>query len=177
MEQIDKNILIINKAICDNIDKLAPEHRGLLSQNILSQLRNLVEHIAFKIYSAGRNLEVTYTNICDGLQYINAHGQYRTLSQFHKFLQIVSSHYTLDPENSERLMLKYYEYLLKIKILLHDQFELEILENIHKFPINTDPCLKEYYEKIAEQLQQASNTRNKSTYKERIYNRLLLNIL
>ena len=63
MEQIDKNILIINKAICDNIDKLAPEHRGLLSQNILSQLRNLVEHIAFKIYSAGRNLEVTYTNI------------------------------------------------------------------------------------------------------------------
>lgn len=169
MEQIDKNILIINKAICDNIDKLAPEHRGLLSQNILSQLRNLVEHIAFKIYSAGRNLEVTYTNICDGLQYINAHGQYRTLSQFHKFLQIVSSHYTLDPENSERLMLKYYEYLLKIKILLHDQFELEILENIHKFPINTDPCLKEYYEKIAEQLQQVSNTRNKSTYKERFY--------
>lgn len=67
-------------------------------------------------------------------------------------------------------MLKYYEYLLKIKILLHDQFDLEILENIHKFPINTDPCLKEYYEKIAEQLQRPSNTRNKSTTdRERFY--------
>ena len=170
MERIDKYISNINQAICDNINMFTPEHRGLLSQNILAQLRNLVEHIALKIYSANRDLDVTYQNLCKGMQYINSHGQYRALSRFHWFLQGISSHYTLDPENSERLMLKYYEYLLKIKILLHDQFDLEILENIHKFPINTDPCLKEYYEKIAEQLQRPSNTRNKSTTdRERFY--------
>lgn len=165
MEQIDRNILTINKVICDNIDKFAPEHRGLLSQNILSQLRNLIEHISLKVYSAGKDLDITYSNICKGLEYIKSHGEYRVLSQFHKFLQVAASHYTLDPENSERLMLKYYEYLLKIKLLLHDKFGLDILENIHKFPINTDPCLKEYYEKIVERLQQPSD----NVYRERFY--------
>ena len=169
MEQIDKELLTINKSICDNIDLLAPNHRGLLSQNILSQLRNLVEHISFKIFSNGHDLDVTYDNICKGLDYIKSNGKYRVLNQFHKFLQIVASHYTLDPENSERLMLKYYEYLLKIKILLHNNYNLNILENIDKFPIDTDPCLKDYYEKIVEQLQQPSNARNKSAYKERFY--------
>ena len=157
MERIDEKLLTINKSICDNIDLLAPNHRGLLSQNILSQLRNLVEHISFKIFSNGHDLDVTYDNICKGLDYIKSNSKYRVLNQFHKFLQIVASHYTLDPENSERLMLKYYEYLLKIKILLHNNYNLNILENIDKFPIDTDPCFKEYYEKIVEQLQQPSN--------------------
>ena len=33
-------------------------------------------------------------------------------------------------------------------------YNLNILENIDKFPIDTDPCLKEYYEKIVEQFTQ-----------------------
>ena len=66
MEQIDKELLTINKSICDNIEMLAPDYRGLLSQNILSQLRNLVEHVSFKIFSNGRDLDVTYENICKG---------------------------------------------------------------------------------------------------------------
>ena len=89
MEQIDKELLTINKSICDNIEMLAPDYRGLLSQNILSQLRNLVEHVSFKIFSNGRDLDVTYENICKGLDYIKSNGKYRVLSQFHKFLQIV----------------------------------------------------------------------------------------
>ena len=169
MERIDQSILTINKAICDNIEALAPIHRGLLSQNILSQLRTLVEHVALKIYAAGRDLEITYDNLTKGINHIKMHGQYRVLSKFHFFLQIVASHYTLDPENSERLMLKYYEYLLRLKILLHDQYGLDILENINKFPLHTDRCMIEYYEKIVEQLCLPSYTRIKSTYKERFY--------
>lgn len=169
MERIDHSILTVNKAICDNIEALAPDHRGLLSQNILSQLRTLVEHVALKIYSAGRDLDVTYDNIKIGISHIKKHGQYRVLSKFHYFLQIVASHYTLDSENSERLMLKYYEYLLRLKILLHDQYGLDILENIDKFPLHTDKCLVEYYEKIVEQLSLPSYTRTKSSYKERFY--------
>lgn len=169
MERIDHSILTVNKAICDNIEALAPDHRGLLSQNILSQLRTLVEHVALKIYSAGRDLDVTYDNIKIGISHIKKHGQYRVLSKFHYFLQIVASHYTLDSENSERLMLKYYEYLLRLKILLHDQYGIDILENIDKFPLHTDKCLVEYYEKIVEQLSLPSYTRTKSSYKERFY--------
>ncbi|GIN41170.1 hypothetical protein J19TS1_41190 [Heyndrickxia oleronia] len=64
-------------------------------------------------------------------------------------MQIVASHYTLDEENSERLMLKYYEYLLKIKNLLHDRSSLDVLDNLDKFPLNTISNLQEYYKKIA----------------------------
>lgn len=46
-------------------------------------------------------------------------------------------------------MLKYYEYLLKIKNLLHDRFSLAVLGNLDKFSLNTDSNLEEYYEKIA----------------------------
>ena len=45
-------------------------------------------------------------------------------------------------------MLKYYEYLLKIKNLLHE-FSLDVLGNLDKFPLATDSTLQEYYEKIA----------------------------
>lgn len=55
----------------------------------------------------------------------------------------------MDEENSERLMLKYYEYLLKLRKFLHDKYSLEILDNLEDFPIDLDKTLQEYYEKIA----------------------------
>ena len=51
-------------------------------------------------------------------------------------------------------MLKYYEYLLRIKNHLHDNYGLDVLENLDQFPIETDESLKEYYEKIAEKIDQ-----------------------
>ena len=63
MLKIDETILGINKVICGNISKFDDSERGLLSQNILSQLRNLVEHISLKALSGGRDIENTYDNI------------------------------------------------------------------------------------------------------------------
>ena len=48
MLKVDKAILVTDKAICKNIDRFDSSERGLLSQNILAQLRNLVEYIAQK---------------------------------------------------------------------------------------------------------------------------------
>lgn len=67
-------------------------------------------------------------------------------------MQIVVSHYTLDPEDAERVMLKYYEFMLKIKDFLKTKYGLNVLANLDKFPLNTDRNLPEYYEKIAERL-------------------------
>ena len=53
-------------------------------------------------------------------------------------------------------MLKYYEYLIRIKDFLKNTYNIEVLNNIEDFPISIDPNLKEYYEKIAE--------KNKSLY-------------
>lgn len=59
MKNIDNEILIIDKLICKNIEMFDDSDRGLLSQNILSQLRNLVELISLKAYNheKGKNLK------------------------------------------------------------------------------------------------------------------------
>ena len=46
MMQIDSAILATDKVICKNISRFDDSERGLLSQNILSQLRNFIEYIA-----------------------------------------------------------------------------------------------------------------------------------
>ncbi|QKY69342.1 ATP-dependent RecD-like DNA helicase [Lentibacillus sp. CBA3610] len=147
--RIDSQILNINKVICRHIDSLATSPRGVVSQDILSQLRNFVEHIMLKFYANGEDIENTYDNIRKSIAFVKTRGNLKVLRRFHDYLQIVASHYTLDEENSERLMLKYYEYLLRIKNLMHDRFTLAVLENLDKFPLNMDSNLQEYYEKIA----------------------------
>lgn len=152
MLNIDNQILNINKVICRHIDHADSFPRGVISQDILAQLRNFIEHIMLKFYAQGGDIENTYENICRAITYTKTHGKLNTVYRFHSFLQIVASHYTLDEENSERLMLKYFEYLLKIKTMLHETFALDILENLEKFPLHTDPTLQEYYEKIVEKI-------------------------
>lgn len=157
--RIDSQILNIDKVICRHIDSLGNSPRGVVSQDILSQLRNFVEHIMLKFYANGQDIENSYDNICRAIDFVKTRGNLKVLRRFHDYLQIVASHYTLDEENSERLMLKYYEYLLKIKNLLHERSSLNVLGNLDKFPLNTDSNLQEYYEKIAARIKRY-NTQN-----------------
>lgn len=167
--QVDKNIMIINSNICNNIDKFQGSERGLLAQNIMSQLRNFVDHISLKVYAQGEDIEDTYSNIKDALKYIEAKGEFKFLRKFHDLLQISASHYTVDEGSSERLLLKYYEYLLKVKKFLKEKYGMIVLENIEKFPLNTDKKLMEYYEKIAEQIDRREFIQARSTYTDRYY--------
>lgn len=150
--QIDTQILNINKVICRHIDSVSNSTRGAVSQDILSQLRNFVEHIMLKYYSDGKDIENSYDNIGKAIIFVKSQGKLKVLKRFHDYLQIVASHYTLDEENSERLMLKYYEYLLRIKILLKDDFSITVLDNLDKFPLNLDSNMQGYYEKIADKI-------------------------
>ena len=166
---IDKAIMVIDKSICSNIEKFDISERGLLSQNILSQLRNLVDHISLKIYSRGQDIDITYENIQKSQKFVKSNGEYKFLNRFHNLLQISTSHYTLDEGNSERLLLKYYEYLLKIKIFLKENHGIEVFTNIDKFPLNTDRKLMEYYEKIAEKINARDVFQTRSQYNDRYY--------
>jgi hypothetical protein len=169
MNRIDMEILNIDKVICRNIVRFDASDRGLLSQNILSQLRNFVEHISLKAYGNGQDIENSYANIQKANDHVKSRGNLKFLSKFHRLLLITASHYTLDEENSERLMLKYYEYLLKIKTFLKSIYNLDVLKNIDEFPITTDSNLKEYYEKIAAKINQPLLNRTRNTYDNRYY--------
>lgn len=50
MFDVNKAIYACDDVICRNIESFTTEQRGLLSQNILSQLRNFVENIFVKVY-------------------------------------------------------------------------------------------------------------------------------
>ena len=170
MLKIDKAILDTNGVICENIFQLGSVNRGLLSQNILGQIRNFVEYIAMKACSNGQDIDPNdYTLKKAALKDMQHRGNLQFLNKFHKMLQISVSHYTVDKDGSERLMLKYYEHLLKIKLYLKQTFHLEVLENISDFPLNMDTELSDYYKKIAERIQFPSSHSYSVTYNDRCY--------
>ena len=78
--------------------------------------------------------------------------QINFIQRFHKQLQMRVSHYTFEGDASERPMLKYYEYLLRTRAILHDQCGIDILGNLEKFPVDLDPSLSEYHWKIAQRI-------------------------
>lgn len=168
--RIDSAILETSNVICKNISKFDTSDRGLLSQNILAQLRNFVEYIAEKAYSNGADIDPNnYQEKEDAISFIKSRGNLRFLSKFHALLQKSVSHYTIDEGGSERLMLKYYEYLLKIKVFLKRKYNLDVLENIDEFPLNTNSGLIEYYEKIAAKIDAIRPNAPRSTYNDRYY--------
>lgn len=152
--QIDEQILKTDKVICRHISNMSNLSRGQISQDILSQLRHFVEHIMLKVYANGADIEDSHENIQKAVKYVKNESSLRHLSRFHHFLQVSVSHRTLEEENSERLMLKYYEYLLRIKNFLHEKYSIDVLSNLEQFPLEADDCFKEYYEKIAQKVDQ-----------------------
>lgn len=152
--KIDEQIRVIDKAICRHIDQFDVSSRGAVSQDILKNLRDLVEHIMLKIYAQGSDIDDNWDTIQKAVKYVKTKSEWKDLTRFHGCLQKSVSHYTIDEENSERLMLKYYVFLLKLKKSLADKFSIDILSNIDKFPLNTDTVSQEYYDKIAEKVKQ-----------------------
>ena len=94
---IDNKIANINEAICKNIDLIdfSIVTRGLVAQNLLSQSRNLVEHIAVKIYAQGKDIDADWNTIPMAMEFLKRNNKYLFLRSFHSFLQESKSHYTL----------------------------------------------------------------------------------
>lgn len=109
MPYIDEQIMNIDHTICSNIDLLefSGVTRAIVSQNLLAQSRNLVEHIAVKGYSNGVDIMADWQTIPKALEYIKHDNKYLFLRKFHSFLQESKSHYTPDADGAERLALKY----------------------------------------------------------------------
>ena len=147
MLKIDESILKIDSVICRHLDNIDSSTRGAISQDILEQLIKLVNHIMLKFYANGNDIFINEENISKAAEYAQVNSVLRTLYKFHSFLQIVTIQYTLGEDGSERLMLKYYQYLLEAKNLLSHYY------NIEKFPLHLDYTLQEYYAKISEKLE------------------------
>lgn len=168
MATVEQQVKSCDSVICDNIAG-ASSDRGFLSQNLLSQLRNLVEGLIVWAHLNDGSGEFHYNQVGPALDAIRGLSRFRLLCRFHNLLQASVSHYTLERDPSERLMLKYYEYLLRARDLAKEQFGISILNNIDQFPIDLDPSLHEYYEKIAARIESPRATRSARQRRERYY--------
>ncbi|MEU8988658.1 ATP-dependent RecD-like DNA helicase [Streptomyces sp. NPDC048558] len=168
MATVEQQVKSADDVICQNLANPVGD-RGFLSQNVLGQLRNLVEGLAVWAHLKDRSTEFHYNQVGPALDAVKALAKFRLLSRFHGLLQASVSHYTLDRDPSERLMLKYYEYLLRTRDLAQDQLGIAILTNIEQFPIDLDPSLREYYEKIAACIEQGKTRQSSSPRHERYY--------
>jgi len=158
---IDKNI-IANKVLND---------RGLLSQNVLSQLRNLVEDIAILINNKENNLtnDTHYDNVSPSLKYISGKSKYKYIFKFHDYLQSTASHYTPNDGDAERLLLFYFRYMCMLKDTLKSEFDINVLNNLKDFPLYEDNLTKEHYELISSKIEEVSLKTNKSLIQGRFY--------
>lgn len=168
MTTVSKQIQSASEAICRNIELLS-DHRALLSQNVLSQLRNLVEGVVVRLHTDSPDAEFNYAAVEPGLAFVKSKAKFNFLGQFHKLIQKSASHYTLDGDASERLMLKYYEYLHRIRSLLQDNCGVAVLTNLEAFPVNLDPSLREYHDKIAARIDAVRSTPPGSCAQDRYY--------
>ena len=168
MRTVDQQIQSAADTISSNIVALS-EDRALLAQNILSQLRNLVEGIAVRVHTGSGGTEFHYNLVGKAMNHLASHGQLNFIARFHKQLQITTSHYTMGGDPSERLMLKYYGYLLRVRDLARLQLGLDILHNLEDFPFDLEPSLRDYYDKISKRIEAVQQVELGTPRRDRYY--------
>ena len=148
MASVEQQVRSADSVICQNLESPSAD-RGFLSQNVLGQLRNLVEGLLVWVHLNDGSATFHFDQVGPALGAMRATARFRLLSRFHDLLQASASHYTLDRDPSERLMLKYYEFLLRTRDLARAQLGIAILNNLERFPVDLDPSLSDYYVEIA----------------------------
>lgn len=153
----------IAEAIDADIGKaINGEKRKQISQSVLSHIRNLIEHVLVLSLLSNEciSLEKEYDYIKKAIKRAKGISSLRFLCDFYDEIEMSSSHYTLPCEQSERLLLKYIEKLISLKIFCKDNFNLEILNNIDKFPLNLDSTFEEYYKSIVQSFNSIDDANN-----------------
>lgn len=129
------------------IDRIKNENktRDNISRRIVNGLYDLC--YAVLVLNA---ISLGYTDVNEKLAWelsqFNIETKY--LSNFLKGLKYIGSRIP-DSGQSERLMLKYYNYLWEIRWFLKDQFDIAVLDNLEEFPLCTDTLDTEYFEMVA----------------------------
>lgn len=167
--KVDEAILESNRVICRQISRLGESTRGEVSQEVLESLRHFVEHILLKVNANGADVEDTQENIKVAVKNAKSNPALIHISRFHRFLQVSASHRVLKEQNAERLMLKYYEYLFRIRKFLHDNYSLDVLSNLEQFPLETNDELTEYYTEIANKVDAYSTSTHGEFRYDRFY--------
>lgn len=145
--EIDKIINVCNKQITESIDMMDSFNltRDDVSQRILPRLYDLCKAAlllnSLKLGNILTNLQLAWEQamLCIDTKY---------LATFLKGLKYIDDRIP-DEGQSERLMLKYYNFLWQIRDFLQKAYGMSILQNLEKFPRETDELDDQYYKLVA----------------------------
>lgn len=144
----NREILKASDAIDEAFAEMTPQNRGKISLQIVKIARDLNDHIADKLWSdINPQQPMSVNKVASKMQ-----GRYRFIAHFDKFLQKSVSHFTPSYDGAERLLLKYYKYLLQLKKVMYDNYGMVILKNIGRFIDDTDKQTQEYYLKVSQSI-------------------------
>lgn len=147
----DREIIKASDGIDKALSTITRSNRGEVAFRILSVVRNLNDHIADKIWKDVRpeqNMDINKV----ASKFVNIR-PYQFIARFDHFLRASVSHFTPSEEGAERLMIKYYRYLLQIKKAVYDRYGMIILRNIDMFLEDLDDQTKDYYQKVATEIE------------------------
>lgn len=150
MEYTMNEIIKANQYIDAKLEEMNAENRAAKSLEIVLAVRNLNDNIALTLYNElfpGKPMGVNKA----GAQFMS-NKELRFISKFHKFLNESVSHFTPSEDGAERLMIKYYDYLVQLKNLMYKRYGIKILSNINNFWSDLDEQTDEYYTKVSEKI-------------------------
>ena len=151
LDDIKRIVMACDKSIVRSIDTIENRSatRDEISQDILPRLNDLCRAA---LLQNSYNLRCTKPNL--QLAYEQAQLDLRTkyLANFLRCLKYIDCRIPEEGQ-SERLMLKYYNFMWQIRKYFWDNNRISILQNLEKFPLNTDQLDNEYYNIVAKAIE------------------------
>lgn len=144
---MEKIIMARNEQITESIDRMDILNvtRDDVSKRILTQLNDLCT-ATLLLNALASGLEKANLQLAWERSLLNIETKY--LGTFLKGLKYIDNRIP-DDGQSERLMLKYYNFLWQIRKFLKINYGMSVLNNLEKFPIKIDKLDKEYYGLVA----------------------------
>lgn len=148
-KDVENIIRMRNRDICESIDRIETfeDTRDAVSQRMLTSLDDLC--LATLLLNAiGDGFDHPNLQLAWEHSLLDIKTKY--LGTFLRGLRYIGRRIP-DEGQSERLMLKYYDFLWQIRKLLSEKYGIRVLKNLEKFPLHkTDDSDQEYYSIVAE---------------------------
>lgn len=152
-DDIKKIIYTCDEQITESIERMdiANGTRDNISKRILTRLNDLCTATllfnTLSVVGKKANLQLAWEQ-----SLLNIETKY--LGTFFKGLKYIGSRIP-DDGQSERLMLKYYDFLWQIRKSLQERYGISVLHNLEEFPLKIDNLDYEYYELVANTINSA----------------------
>ncbi len=165
ISDIKKIVLKSNEEITDIIEEISllGKSRDAVSRKLIGRLNDLCS-AALLLNAVNKGYPYPTLRLAWDISLLDK--QTKFMSKFLRGIEYIGKRVP-DDGQSERLMLKYYDYMWQIRKFVLEKFKISILENLEKFPTNTDKQDEEYYNSIYQLIDKFSNEPagfNKSRY-------------